>query len=567
MGKLAFEEFTEGHPLPRTATWTVIAQDPSVRLDGAILTTRAQVPAEFLAAGPRGARFHVVDYDPATGTLEPQAELGEGDRFEGAGDGILTEDPVFRAQNVYATAARTLAAFESGLGRRLPWAFRGHQLYLVPRAFPEANAYYSGDEGAIYFGYEDSGDGGRKQACLSHDIVAHETTHAVLDGLRPRLVEPGLPDQAAFHEGFADIVALLSVFSIREVVERLLGPAHRRGRIPKDALSREVLSESALFVLAEEMGTGAGSARGSGLRRSVGLTADAHRLDDPAFSEPHRRGEILVAAVMQTLVSMWTARLEAITDAEGADRSRVAEEGMKAAEHLLRMMIRGLDYMPPVELEFADVVDSVLKADEVLAPDDAHGYRTALAEAFASFGIERPRREIVDLSGRPSPVYDRMNYEILRADTDEVFRFIWENAEVFEIDRRWRLHVDAVRPSVRVGPDGLVVAEVVADYLQTLELSAEEFAEYAGELPVGLDPKTPLQVFGGGVLIFDQFGRAKLHQTKPLTDWDRQLLRLRHLVDQGLRDSSGRIGFSLGLPRGQRFALMHVPDRRVEEDW
>ena len=34
-----------------------------------------------------------------------------------------------------AIAARTLATFEEGLGRRVPWAFRGHELFLVPAPF------------------------------------------------------------------------------------------------------------------------------------------------------------------------------------------------------------------------------------------------------------------------------------------------------------------------------------------------------------------------------------------------------------------------------------------------
>ena len=54
--------------------------------------------------------------------------------------------------------------------------------------------------------------------CLSHDIVAHETTHALLDGLHPRYQEPTNPDVLAFHEAFADIVAMFQHFTLPEVL-------------------------------------------------------------------------------------------------------------------------------------------------------------------------------------------------------------------------------------------------------------------------------------------------------------------------------------------------------------
>ena len=127
-------------------------------------------------------------------------------------------------------------------------------------------------------------------------MIAHETTHAVLDGLRPRLAEPGLPDQPAFHEALADIVALLSVFSLEEIVDRLLGKPDAQGPLSGRALTAEALRHTALFALAEELGIETGGERGSGLRRSIDLARSDAWKADPAYREPHRRGEVLVAA-------------------------------------------------------------------------------------------------------------------------------------------------------------------------------------------------------------------------------------------------------------------------------
>ena len=68
--------------------------------------------------------------------------------------------------------------------------------------------------------------------CLSHDIVAHEVTHALLDGIHPRFNEPTNPDVHAFHEAFADIVALFQHFSypgvLRDQIARTRGDLEQR---------------------------------------------------------------------------------------------------------------------------------------------------------------------------------------------------------------------------------------------------------------------------------------------------------------------------------------------------
>ena len=222
--------------LPNTRKLTIVAQDPLIRIGGRILTAEVEIPAEELLPGPCGYRINVIDYDSTNNVLYDAAEHEFRDgtyldpyskatlraKSAAAFNSALLEDPKFHAQNAYAIAMRILARFEFALGRRCPWGSEGHQLHVAPHAFAEANAFYSKEDRGLFFGYF-AGTAGRPiYTCLSHDVVAHETTHALLDAIRPRFLEPSSPDQAAFHEGFSDIVALLSVFSLKDIVGTLL---------------------------------------------------------------------------------------------------------------------------------------------------------------------------------------------------------------------------------------------------------------------------------------------------------------------------------------------------------
>jgi len=102
----------------------------------------------------------------------------------------------------------------------------------------------------------------------------HETTHALIDGLRERYREPSSPDQAAFHEGFADIVALLSVFSLPTVVETLVDRTHGDQLLDTKVLKPDALRESMIFGLAEQVGSELESVRGKPLRQSLTIKPD-----------------------------------------------------------------------------------------------------------------------------------------------------------------------------------------------------------------------------------------------------------------------------------------------------
>jgi len=197
---------------PMRRSLTVIAQDPSVTTaDGRVLMTRVQVPAEELSPGPRGHRVQVVDFDSSSNVYyTPRTKGLDTDPYTNISDReTLEADPHFHAQNVYAIVSATLLTFEAALGRHVGWGFEygTHQLKVAPHAFADANAFYSRRDEGLLFGYFPTLDRKRRVfTCLSHDIIVHETTHAILDGLRRQYARPSSADQASFHEGFADIV-------------------------------------------------------------------------------------------------------------------------------------------------------------------------------------------------------------------------------------------------------------------------------------------------------------------------------------------------------------------------
>lgn len=549
------------HSLPTTQKLTIIAQDPAVRRNGRILTAEIQIPAEEILAGPCGYRVNVIDYDSTSNTLYQPATYqidstgAYRDPFRATGraktatahNDALVGDPRFHSQNVYAIAMRILARFEFALGRRVPWGSEGHQLHIAPHAFADANAFYSRQDRGLFFGYFPGQNGKPVFACLSHDVVAHETTHALLDGLRGRFLEPSSPDQAAFHEGFADVVALLSVFSLKDVVAKLIDGSTGSSRlIDQRFLEPDSLKQSVLFGLAEEMGQELSKVRGQALRRSIDLARGKDVASSPEFQEPHRRGELLVAAMMNAFLEIWLNRLSRVGFIEGKkrDRSLVIDEGAAVAEHLLTMAIRALDYCPPTDLTFSDYLSALLTIDREVVPDDSRfNYRGTLLKSFEAYGILPD--DDADEDGTWARcdlelVYSRTHFDSMLRDKEEVFRFLWENRGPLDISREGYVEVETVRPSFRVGPDGFILRETVAEYVQIMTLEV-------GELKSALNIDAPkdmlksqawkrVRIFGGGALIFNEYGQLKYQIRNTIENAKRQTARLQYLWETGFFD-------------------------------
>ncbi len=347
-----------------------------------------------LTPGPVGERLEVIDYDGAHGRFYPPVDLNEPSILMQGGLAPTESDPRFHQQMVYAVAMKTLENFDFALGRPVSLR-RGRfkpRLRLLPHAFYGANAFYDPDLHAVLFGYfrADAKDPGPNLpgqivfTCLSHDIVVHEMTHAIVHRLRHYFLEPSNPDVLAFHEGFADIVALFQHFTYRD----LLLEEIQRVRL-------DIRRESTLVKLAQQFGLATGTGRA--LRSALGTDDLRH---DDAILEPHRRGSILVAAVFDAFYALFVRRTrDLIRIATGGSGElptgdlhpdlvgRISAEAADTAQTTLLMCIRAFDYLPPVDITFGDFLRALVTADWELSPQDDVGRRAAFIEAFRARGL------------------------------------------------------------------------------------------------------------------------------------------------------------------------------------
>lgn len=529
-------------PYRRLRTYAV---DPSFSTRLATVASNEavlKVRWEALQAGPIGEYLAVVDSDP-DGDLYAPVDLD--DRRLMAQDGWPPSEgnPAFHQQMTYAVAMTTIARFERALGRPVLWrpaVVPGkpnddrrfvRRLTVRPHALRQANAFYSPNDVALLFGYfeaaaaaGDSVPGSRVYACLSHDIIAHETTHAVLDGMHRRFNEPSNLDVLAFHEAFADIVALFQHFTLAEVLEREI--ASTRG---------DLETESMLGSLAVQFGHAAG-ARGA-LRDAIGRQDAAgvwRRLPpDPTALQtrltPHERGAVLVAAVFDAFLAIYRTRTaDLVRLATGGTgvlpdgaihpdlTRRLAETAAKVAGHVLTMCIRALDYIPAVDITFGEYLRGLITADFDLVADDRFHYRVAFVEAFRARGIYPrdlqtlsvdtlrwrgpdlavlPRREqsaireqYARLATHLKPYADACLYlrdreEIfdqarrsrrqLKLLLNKAFKAVPAFAGQLGLDARQRFEVHALRPLLRIGPDGQRIPQVVASLTQSRSIAVD----------------------------------------------------------------------------------------------
>jgi hypothetical protein len=396
----------------------------------------------FFLDGPVTRRVAVLDFDPATGELLPGARYvppASGRKFGGyqlaRPDDIYAHD--FNQVSVFATVLETMAMFEEpdALGRPLTWAFEAPQLLVVPRAGEWANAFYERESHSLQFFFISPADPDKPKVytSLSCDIVAHETAHAILDGIVPTLYNSITPQSLGLHEAIADLTALLISFRSRKLRESVL--ERTEGKLNDSTAFSAVAPE---FALARDPGSKAKYLRNLLNRRTLDRedrSLDANGVPNRVNRyEPHALSEVLSGALYSVFVRIYDSLRAANQDWSSGKALFVASERLK------RMTLRALDYLPPGEVSFADYGRALLASDQAGYPREGEA-REWLTQEFVQRAIVAAARDLAVETNFDYEPLQSYNLQTLIDQDWAAYEFANRNREFLAIPPDVSFHV------------------------------------------------------------------------------------------------------------------------------
>lgn len=502
---------------------------------------------------PRLVQMTYLPQDPgmfelAVGEVESTPEL-RNERFQvSVGNGfpmphpdadgnfLLSDqtDPRMDAVNCFYVANQTLKMAEEYAGGRIDWSFQetlGHPMLIRPHAGKNVmNAFYSSESGSLnFFSYQDEKTGDIKRTGMNRDIIAHETGHAILDALRPHLINQLSVGAGGFHEAFGDMTAMLSALHDPAVVEAM------RLETKGDVSRSNVVSR-----LAEEMGTAAFE-RGP-LREAV----NKNRYADQAFlpysddenpatglgTECHSYANLFNGAFYELFATFFN-QIAAVEP--GRDfASTVAD----ARDKVGKLLYRAVEMGPVGDMTAREAAMAFLRADLV---DNGGDNVETLKRVFLERKMLRPEDAEAVVEAQRNLPDVRLDQRL--EDRASATEWLNENASSLGLPEGVEWEWDRVRTNDR-GEKFVTFTTSRSRILQ-----GPDFGDYEG---------SQIQSMGGVLLGFDADGQLFTHQYDEVSD--RELEDITNFFRQGVQ--MGNIARATGQP--ESFGKSHRPRLQVE---
>ena len=562
---------------------SIFSRDPTIsRLEGGIAHTRIQY--ERLEPGPRGSIIEVDNAD-ADGVRWARADLDHPRILIQDGYTPSLSDPRFHQQMVYAVAMATYANFKVALGRDVAWCFDRidprdgkNRILLKPHGAKDTNAWYDKNKGEIVFGYfladrpTSVAAPGRNHVftCVSHDVIAHEMSHALLDGLRAHFLVPSHPDVVAFHEAFADLVAFFQHFTYEDVVRAAIDKT--RGELERATTLVRIAQEfgqsqghQALRTLSHLDGHGPAAARSYQEARQLNL-------------EAHDLGGVLAQAVFEAFVTLYRRRTRRFIklatggsgelppgDLAAGLQDFLVSEVRKLASQFLTVCIRAIDYCPPVDIRFGDYLRALITADRDVVPDDVWAYREAVIDAFRSRGIYGEGASSmtedalvwngpqIEIEPAEELGFGRMIFEgdpakpvsvgetrrqagalgrlVAKPEHAREFGLVSPDSPAFAAGGYELPMIESIRSARRVGPDKQVVFDIVAEVVQRRRVRLADGGSFS--------------FYGGATVILGPRGEIRFVIRKRVDHEDRMNEQLEYIRSEAGRQLWRRNGRKL----------------------
>ena len=456
-----------------------------------------------LLDGPTSSRIAVVDYD---GDNDILFEPAKWDRNKWSFVGLdgqtlnisvqkenvkkqiskVKENFQFHQVNVWAVISKVLEFYqnENALGRNVPWGFDGNRLIVVPHAGYGQNAFYDRRSKSLQFYYFISKKE-RVFTCLSHDIIAHETGHAILDGIRPYYNEINSYQTPAFHEFIADLTAIL-VSMRNNDVRRALEKA-TEGDLTKDQFVGNIAEEFGKHVEDREF-----------LRSAI----NDKKMDDDVNEKqyPHDNSLVLTGAMFDIMRLMGANYMEI--------RNKTPRQSLwYMINRFTRVALQPLDLCPPVDIQFEDYVNAMLRCDIITNPVDPYGYRAIMRKIF-------DERKISHDVGEKEPDYSDFfcnNIDEVSTSHMQAYNYIHGKRKKLFIPEEQDIivlnpyHTSKVRRLHERRPTEIVVQYI---WREDVELLGRKFEQLEGKR---------IPMLCGGTLVFDDKGNLLYQCRKPGT--------------------------------------------------
>lgn len=339
---------------------------------------RLVVPMSELSDGPTWSRVALAD-DARDEPLRLAAPA------QGPATYLLSDEADDEIQlAAFATAVHTVRMFEADdvLARQVQWRGGRPRLELTfPKRDKSRSPAYDPRSGLLELPWYEIASK-KVYSGRSRDVVAHETAHGVLDGIAPDLADATTPQSLAIHEGLADLVAFISALQSRTL----------RSRVAEDCAGRAEDSKGVLKVFADIAESYANDLHGRSWVRSLtdrrgfpGCDAAFSPLDDTELTDAHALGQILSGVLFDFAPELYRMHLFE-TDPK---HCRNALRGV--ADQFKRLVLRPLDYLPPGDVTFVDLIQTVLASDLAVHPyHAADGMHRLLLSALRNRGVDVP---------------------------------------------------------------------------------------------------------------------------------------------------------------------------------